>query len=121
MNITAIIINIIALVAFIVAFMKDKNKAMQSIKMAAKSFIKIFPMVLIIIVAIGLLLGFVPPDQISRLVGEQSGIVGVLLIGVFGAVMYIPALISFPLGASLLKSGASVAAVAAFITTLSMV
>jgi len=78
-------------------------------------------MVFIIILAIGLLLGFVPPDQISRFVGEQSGIGGVLLIGVVGALMHIPALLSFPLAASLLESGASVTAVVAFITTLTMI
>jgi uncharacterized membrane protein YraQ (UPF0718 family) len=121
MNITAIIINIIAIAGLLIAFIKDRKKAIQSLKMAGKSFIKILPMVLIIIVFIGLLLGFVPPSQISRFIGEQSGIGGVLLIGVVGALMHIPALISFPLAASLLEGGASVTAVAAFITTLTMV
>ena len=78
-------------------------------------------MMLIIIVAVGLLLGFIPPNQIATFVGEQSGISGVLLIGAIGAILFIPALISFPLAASLLESGASVAAAAAFITTLTMI
>ena len=80
MNITAIIINGIAVAALILAFIKDKNKAVQSLKMALKSFIKMLPMVFIIIIAIGLLLGFVPPDQISRFVGEQSGASGVIVL-----------------------------------------
>ena len=121
MNITVIIINIIAIAGLLIAFIKDRKKAIQSLKMAGKAFIKIIPMVLIIILFIGLLLGFVPPSQISRFIGEQSGIGGVLLIGVVGALMHIPALISFPLAASLLESGASITAVAAFITTLTMV
>ncbi len=121
MNITVIIINVIAVTGLLIAFIKDRKKATRSLKIAGKSFIKILPMVLIIIVFIGLLLGFVPPSQISRFVGEQSGIGGVLLIGVAGALMYIPALLAFPLAASLLESGASVTAVAAFITTLTMV
>ncbi len=78
-------------------------------------------MVFIIIIIIGLLLGFVPPNQISRFVGEQSGVSGVLLVGVVGALMHIPALLSFPLASSILESGASVTAVAAFITTLTMI
>ncbi|MEW5936404.1 MAG: permease, partial [Candidatus Thermoplasmatota archaeon] len=121
MNVTALIINGIAVAGLLVALIKDREKAMQSLKMAGKSFFKILPMVFIIILAIGLLLGFVPPDQISRFVGEQSGIGGVLLIGVVGALMHIPALISFPLAASLLESGASITAIAAFITTLTMI
>ncbi len=121
MNITPIVINVIAVAGLLIAFIKDRKKATRSLKIAKKSFIKILPMVIIIIVFIGLLLGFVPPSQISRFVGEQSGIGGVLLVGVVGALMYIPALLSFPLAASLLESGGSITAVAAFITTLTMV
>ena len=121
MNITAIIINGIAVAALIFAFIKDKDKAVQSLRMALKSFIKMLPMVFIIIIAIGLLLGFVPPDQISRFVGDQSGASGVLLIGVVGALLYIPALLSFPLASSIIQNGASVTAVAEFITTLTMI
>jgi len=76
MYITAIIINGIALAALILAFIKDKDKAVQSLRMAFKSYIKMLPMVFIIIIAIGLLLGFVTPDQISRFVRDQSGIGG---------------------------------------------
>ena len=62
-----------------------------------------------------------PPEQISGFIGEQSGIIGILLVGAVGALMHIPALLSFPLAASLLENGASVSAVAAFITTLTMI
>lgn len=118
---TAIIINIIAVVALLIAFTKDKDKAIKSLKMAGKSFIRMLPMVFIIIIIIGLLLGFVSSEQISRFVGEQSGMMGILLVGVVGAVLHIPALLSFPLAASLLEEGASVSAVVAFITTLTMI
>ena len=121
MTVTAIIINVIALAGLLMAFFKDQRKTMQSLKMAGKSFMRIVPMVLIIAVAIGLLLGFVSPTQISRLAGEQSGVLGVLLIAAVGALMHIPALISFPLAASLLESGASITVVVAFITTLTMI
>jgi len=126
MNVTAVIINIIAIIGLLIAFSKDKDKTIKSLKIAGVSFIKILPMVFIIIIIIGLLLGFVPPgfvppDQISKFIGEQSGIGGVLLVGAVGALMHIPALLSFPLAASLLESGASVTAVAAFITTLTMI
>jgi len=121
MNITAIIINGIAVAALILAFIKDKDKAVKSLRIALKSFIKMLPMIFIIIIAIGLLLGFIPPDQISRFVGDQSGIGGVILIGIVGALMHIPALLSFPLASSILENGASITAVAAFITTLTMI
>ena len=121
MSITAAVINGIAILALLIAFFKDKEKAIQSLKIAGKSFIKILPMVFIVIIIIGLLLGFVPPDAISKFVGSQSGLGGVLLIGVAGAIMHVPSIVAFPLSASLLESGASITAVAAFITTLTMI
>lgn len=121
MNYTAFIINGLAIIGFLIAFVKDRKKAIKSLKLAGRSFIKMLPMVFIIIIFIGLLLGFVPPEQISRFVGEQSGIAGVFLVGIVGALMHIPALLSFPLAASILESGASITVVAAFITTLTMI
>jgi len=121
MNVTALIINITAVICFSIALAKNREKAIKSLKIAVKSFVRIIPLVFIIIIVIGLFLGFVPPNQISRFIGEQSGITGILLVGIVGAVLHIPALLAFPLASSLLENGASVGAVAAFITTLTMI
>jgi uncharacterized membrane protein YraQ (UPF0718 family) len=121
MSTTVILINLFALGCLVFALVKDRGKTKQSLGVAVKSFVRILPTVLSIIVIIGLLLAFVPPDQISRFIGEQAGFGGILAIAALGAVLYIPAIISFPLAASLLQSGAGVASVAAFITTLTMI
>ncbi|MCD6358809.1 MAG: permease [Dehalococcoidia bacterium] len=121
MSTTVIVINLFTLGCFSFALVKNRTKAKQSLMVAIKSFVRILPTVLIIIVVISLLLAFAPPDQISRFIGDQSGFGGLLAIAVLGAVLYIPALLSFPLAASLLQSGAGVASVTAFITTLTMV
>jgi len=121
MNITVIVINGIAIISLLIAFIKDRKKAMKSLKIAGKSFLKILPMAITIIIFIGLFLGFVSSRDISRFIGDQSGFTGMLLVGAAGAVIYIPSLLAFPLAASLLESGASISAVAAFITTLTMI
>jgi len=118
MSATVIIINLFALVCLAVALIRDRRRTTQSLLVAIKSFIHILPTVLLII---GLLLAFVTPATVSRFIGTQAGFGGILLVAVLGAVLHIPALVSFPLAASLLQSGAMVAAVAAFITTLTMI
>ena len=118
---TAIIINLIAFAWLIYSIIRNKESTKKSLKIALKTFIKTLPMIIIIIIFIGFLLGFLPTDNISRIIGEQSGVLGVLVTAVLGSVLFIPALISFPLAASLLKGGASVMSVAAFIATLTMV
>ena len=121
MNVTVIFINIFAGGCLLFSFLKDRKKTKQSLLGAAKSFIRILPIVFIIIIFVGLLLGFVPQTQISKIAGEHVGFWGVFLIALVGAIMHIPSLIAFPLAASLLKSGASITAVTAFITTLTMI
>ncbi len=121
MSSTAIFINVFTLGCLIFAFLKNRAKTRQALKVAVKSFLRILPIVFIIIIFIGLFLGFVSPNLISEIVGEQSGFSGVLFVALLGAISHIPSLISFPLAASLIKSGASVTAVAAFITTLTMI
>ncbi len=121
MSNTVIVINLIALVALAAVLVKDRKRTLDALKISLMSFVKMLPMVLIIIIGIGLLLGFVPTSTIQNIAGNESGIIGVILISLLGAVMFIPALVSFPLAASLLEGGASVTAVAAFITTLTMI
>lgn len=121
MNSTVVFINIFAVCCLIVSFFIDSAKTKQSLLVAVKSFLRVLPTVLIIIIFIGFLLGFVPPSEISEIIGKQSGFGGVLLVALLGALSHIPALISFPLAASLLESGASITALAVFITTLTMI
>jgi len=118
---TVIVINLIAVVWLIFSVVKNKSKTKESLKIALKTFFKTLPMIIIIIIFIGFLLGFLPPDIISKVVGEQAGFLGILVTAVLGSVLFVPALISFPLAASLLKGGASIISVAAFITTLTMI
>ncbi len=121
MSTTALLVNVLVIALLGIALVKDKGRTRQALAVAARSAFRLLPTILAIIVMISLLLAFVPPEQISRFVGDQAGVGGVLLIAALGAVLYIPAIVSFPLAASLLQSGASVAAVAAFIATLTMV
>ena len=121
MHSTAIVINLFAFICLFISLLKNSEKTKQSLKVAMKSFVRIIPMVFIIIIFIGILLGFVTQSQISRLVGEQAGFGGVLVAALLGAVLHIPSIISFPLAASLIESGASITSVAAFITSLTMI
>jgi len=121
MKSAVILINALAVVCLVFAFFKDREKTRRSIIVAARSFLRILPLVLMIIVMVGLFSSFIPPDKIKTFIGAQAGWSGILAIAALGAVLHIPALVSYPLAAALLQSGATIAPVAAFITTLTMV
>jgi uncharacterized membrane protein YraQ (UPF0718 family) len=67
---TTIIINAFALLFIILAFIKDRRKLKEALKVALKSFLNILPTTIMIIFAIGYLLTFIPPSAISKFVGE---------------------------------------------------
>jgi uncharacterized membrane protein YraQ (UPF0718 family) len=81
---------------------------------------KILPTVFSIILLIGLLLTFIPKELITKIIGDKSGVSGTFAAALLGTVLHIPAIVAFPLVASLIEGGASISSVAAFITTLTM-
>lgn len=121
MSVTAIVINSFVAVMLVASALSDRKKTILALKVAWNASRRLVPSVLAVILVIGLFLGFLPPDWISKTLGSQGGILGVLIAAFLGSILFIPAILAFPLGASLLESGASIMAVAAFITTLTMV
>jgi len=91
------------------------------LRIAIKSFVKVMPYIIIIVLFIGIMQGFLSKEIITQYLGKSSGFGGVTFAGIIGAILYIPSLVSFPLIASLIESGASIMVAAAFITTLTMV
>jgi hypothetical protein len=120
-NLTVVSINALAIACLIVAFSRDRTETAQAVRAALRSGAALLPTLLLILVVIGLTLGFVTTSTIGRLVGEGSGPTGIFFAGLLGSVLHIPALLAFPLGASFLRSGATTTVVAVFITTLTMV
>lgn len=126
MNGTAIFINAFTCSCLIFSFLKDRKKTKQSLLGAAKSFIRILPIVFIIIIFVGLLLGFVPQTQISEIAGEQAGFWGVFLLALgikgiflaifFGALPTGPLYVAFPVAAVLIKKGAKISNIIIFLS-----
>lgn len=121
MSATVWIINGFAVAGLLIALYRDWERGIQSVKRGLFSFVRILPTVLTIVVIIGLLLGFVPPETIRQFVGEQAGIRGLLLTGSIGSVLHIPSIVAFPLAASFQEMGAPISITAVFITTLTMI
>jgi len=121
MNVTVLLVNGLAVIGLLVAFYRDRERGVKSVRGGLLSFVRILPTVLTIVVIIGLLLGFVPSETIQQFVGDRSGPVGILVTGLVGSVLHIPSLVAFPLAASFLELGASITVAAVFITTLTMI
>lgn len=116
-----LILYIITLLLLFISFYKDKKKTKMALKKAWKAFENILPQFLVVITLVGLLIAIINPDVISRIIGSNSGWVGVVLASIVGSVTLIPGFVAFPTAALLLEGGAGYMQIGAFISTLMMV
>ncbi|WP_294703169.1 permease [uncultured Fusobacterium sp.] len=112
---------LIAIIGLIISFIKSREKTKMVLKKAWKSFENIMPQFLSIILIIGVMLAILTPEQISAILGKDSGVMGVLLAAFIGAITLIPGFVAFPLASALLHNGAGITQIAAFVSTLMMV
>lgn len=116
-----ILIYLIAIIFLIISFVKNRKKTKQALIKAWKSFQNILPMFLGVVILIAIVLSIVDTEFISRILGEKSGALGVLLASIVGSATLIPGFIAFPTAAMLLQGGAGYVQIAAFVQTLMMV
>ena len=111
----------LAAAGLLASFLKDKKKTKMALKKAWKAFENILPQFLTVILIVGFALTVLGPQTISKLVGSESGIIGVLAAALVGAITMIPGVVAFPLAAALLESGAGYMQLTALISSLMMV
>ena len=108
-------------ICLIASIIKSKEKSKKAFKVAGKALLKTAPSLLTVLGIVGLTLGILAPETISNMVGAEAGFTTTIVAAILGAITYIPSFVAFPLAGSLLRSGATVMTISAFITTLVMV
>lgn len=104
-----------------VSYFKNKGKSKKVFSLSVKLFRNTFSEVFFIMALVALFLSWVPESFIKSLLGNPNEVLSVIFGAGIGTITIIPAFVAFPLSGSLLKSGANLVAVAAFLTTLTMV
>ncbi|BBE31125.1 permease [Tepiditoga spiralis] len=116
-----IILISLAVILFIWSIIKSKKKTKASLKIAKGMFLGMVSELIGIMAIVALVLSYLPPDLIKKLLGNSNLFLSSIYGAVIGTITIIPAFIAFPLSKSLYESGANLVAIAAFITTLTMV
>jgi uncharacterized membrane protein YraQ (UPF0718 family) len=86
--------------------------------MALVRLARIMPAFLVVMVLFAVAITLVPQDVIRRLLGRDSGALGVAIAAGIGSVTLMPGFIAFPLSGALRDQGVSYMVLAAFTTTL---
>ena len=121
MNATAWIINLLAISCLILAFFANRQLALTGLKKGFRTLVSIAPITVVVVSIVAIVLAFVTPESIGTVLGESSGIGGILVALGLGAVVHMPALLGFPIAGKVLANGGAAGPIAAFITSLTMI
>ena len=100
---------------------KDKSKLRTAFKGFKNVTFSLISYVLGIILIASIIQTCIPKEVIVSILGKDNRLIAPILAALFGGIIQAPTVIAVVLGATLLSSGASIAAVGAFISSFSMV
>ncbi len=112
---------IITGVALVISFIASREKTLRAVKMAARRFINILPVFLIMLILVSIAIFLVPDDFIRVYLGVENRYLAVLSASLLGSAIIMPGFIAFPLAGLLLAEGVPYMVLSAFTTTLMMV
>jgi hypothetical protein len=110
-----------AIALLILSAIKDREKTKKALMKGLKALEGILPQLLAVLAFVAIVLAAFNADTISRILGAGSGWMGVLAAAVVGSITLIPGFVAFPAAGELLRNGAGVLQIAAFVSSLMMV
>lgn len=120
MLIPTTIMGVLALTLLLIGYYQGQGQHITGLKSALNMTVEILPLLVFAFIVAGMVQALLPKDLISRWVGVESGLRGLLVGTVAGALTPGGPYISLPVATGLLRSGASVGTMVAFLTGWSL-
>lgn len=120
MLIPTIIMGVLALTLLLIGYYQGQGQHVIGLKSALDTTVGILPLLICAFIVAGMVQALLPKDLISRWVGVESGLRGLLVGTVAGALTPGGPYVSLPIATGLLRSGASVGTMVAFLTGWSL-
>ncbi|WP_084301725.1 permease [Desulfonatronovibrio hydrogenovorans] len=118
---TFVFILILCLTATFIAFKKDPQLAHDGLIQGLKMLWKILPILVLAFILAGMMEKIIPRDFLAQLLGWDSGLKGLILGTMAGAVMPGGPFILFPMMAVLMNAGAGIGPLVAFLSSWALV
>jgi uncharacterized protein len=120
MLIPTVVMGVIALVMFILAYKKGDGQYVVGMQSAWKMIIEILPLLIFAFIIAGMIQVLLPKEMLNKWVGVESGWRGLFIGTVAGGLSPGGPYVSLPVVAGLLKAGASAGTMVAFLTGWSL-
>ena len=120
MLIPTIIMGVLAIVLVFIAYNKGGGEHILGLKSAGSMLLQITPLLIFAFIIAGMVQVLLPVEMISKWIGTESGLRGILIGTVVGGFAPGGPYVSLPIAAGLLRVGASVGTMVAFLTSWSL-
>ncbi|SJZ53100.1 permease [Selenihalanaerobacter shriftii] len=117
---STIIMAIISVVLFIIAYLKGDQLHIKGLKVSSNMLIKTAPLLIVAFILAGLIQVLIPQELIVEWLGAEAGVKGILIGWFAGLVTPGGPYVAFPLAVSIFKSGASLMAVITYVVAWSI-
>ena len=120
MLIPTLIMGVLAAAFVVVAYSKGQGQHMVGLKAAGKMTLEILPLLLCAFVVAGMIQVLIPKEAVARWVGAESGFRGILIGSIAGGLSPGGPYVSLPIAAGLMRSGAGIGTMVAYLTGWSL-
>jgi uncharacterized membrane protein YraQ (UPF0718 family) len=120
MLIPTVIMAVLALVLLYIGYQKGEGQHITGLKSAFDMVIQILPLLVFAFIVAGMIRVLLPQELLSKWVGQGSGLRGILIGTVAGGFAPGGPYVSLPVAAGLLRAGASIGTMVAFLTGWSL-
>lgn len=120
MLIPTIIMGVLAIIFLILGYYKGQGQHISGLKSALDMTVEILPLLILALIVAGMIRVLLPHELISKWVGVESGMRGIIIGTVAGGLTPGGPFVSLPIVAGLLSTGASVGTMVAFLTGWSL-
>lgn len=120
MLIPTLVMAFLAITLLIMGYSKGEGQHIAGLKSALKMTTEILPLLVFAFVMAGMIQVLLPQEVLSKWIGEESGIRGILLGTLAGGITPGGPYVSLPLAAGFLRAGAGIGTMVAFLTAWSL-
>jgi len=120
MLIPTIIMAVLAIALLYIGYQRGSGEHLVGLKSAGNLLLQITPLLIFAFIVAGMIQILIPREIIAKWVGVESGFRGLLIGSAIGGLMPGGPMTSLPVAAGLLRTGASIGTMVAFLTGWSL-
>jgi len=120
MLVPTIVMGALAIALLLIGYYRGQGQHIVGVKSALNMTVEILPLLVFAFVVAGMVQVLVPRELLSKWVGVESGMRGIIIGAMAGGLSPGGPFVNLPLAAALLRSGASVGTMVAFLTGWSL-